>query len=241
MRLKRAMSLKEYRRRRRRAEQLGDELGARSRGRGRRRRRPDRQRPRRRPESREQRRRQRDERVQQRLWSEAVPLGENIRIQAADGYRGAFMELRPGLYLVAELRTQGMEGEFGRKVQVKDVTDEIVRVTDQALDAIFPRRRSQKRADRDEARRRAELARREQEQARRDRERADRERADREAAARATQARALPAPQSQQRALPEPRRSPSLPRGAARWLEADFEDYDDAMSGCCRTCEERRR
>ena len=36
-------------------------------------------------------------------------------------------------------------GEFGRKVQVKDVTDEIVRVTDQALDAIFPRRRSQKR------------------------------------------------------------------------------------------------
>ncbi len=114
MRLKRATSLKAYRRRRRRTEQLGDELGARPRRRGGQRRRPDRQRPRRRPTQRDQRRRQREARVQ-RLWSEAVPLGENIRIQAADGYRGAFLELRPGLYLVAELRDE--RGEFGRKVQ----------------------------------------------------------------------------------------------------------------------------
>lgn len=223
MRLKRATSLKAYRCRRR-TEQLGDELGARPRRRGRRR--PDRQRPRQRPQDRAQRRQRREERVRQRLWSEHVPLGENIRIQAADGYRGAFLELRPGLYLVAELRDE--RGEFGRKVQVKDVTDEIVRVTDQALDAIFPRRRSQKRADRDEARRRADLARREQEQARRERQRAERERAEREAAARAAQSRALPAPQ--QRALPAPQSS-SLPRGSARWLDADFEDYDEELAG----------
>ncbi len=225
MRLKRATSLKAYRRRRR-TEQLGDELGARPSRRSRRRR-PGQKRPQRRPQDRAQRQQRREERVRQRLWSEPIALGENVRIQAASGYRGAFLELRPGLYLVAELRDE--RGEFGRKVQVKDVTDEIVRVTDQALDAIFPRRRAQKRTDRSEARRRAELARREQEQARRERQRADRERAEREAAARTSQARALPAPQQQQ-ALPAPRSS-SLPRGAARWLDADFEVYEEEPAG----------
>ncbi len=219
MRLKRATSLKTFRRRRRKAD-LGDDFGARSR---RRRRRPSsKKRPAKRPAPREQRRRQRAERVRERLWGEAVPLGENIRIQAAEGYRGAFMELRPGLYLVAELRTEGMEGEFGRKVKVKDVTDEIVRVTDKALDAIFPRRRAQKQSERDERKRREALARREREQAIRERE--QREAAQRARALPAPRAqRALPAPQTQQ-ALPAPQQS-SLPRGAARWLDEDFDDY----------------
>ncbi len=232
MRLKRAMSLKAYRRKARTA--VGDDFGApprRRKGRKRPHRQQRPQRPQRRPQPRKQRREQRAERVQQRLWSEAVPLGENIRIQAADGYRGAFMELRPGLYLVAELRTDGPEGEFGRKVQVKDVTDEVMRVTDKALDAIFPARRAQKQSSRDDARRRAELARREQAQARREREQAERE-----AAARAAQARALPAPQAQL-ALPAPRQS-ALPRGAARWLD---EDYQDEELAGYRLLEERRR
>gem|GEM_PF-5594233 len=167
------------------------------------------------------------------MWGEAVPLGENIRIQAAEGYRGAFLELRPGLYLVAELRTQGMDGEFGRKVQVKDVTDEIVRVTDQALDAIFPRRRAQKQAERDERKRRKAMALREREQARRERE--QREAATRTPALPAPQAqRALPAPQAQ-RALPAPSQS-SLTRGTARWLDEEFDDYDTY-----RILEEERR
>lgn len=218
MRLKRAMSLKSYRRRLRSATAMGDELGARPGRRGGRRGvRP--KRPRRRPAQRQERRRQREERVRQRLWSEAVALGENMRIQAADGYRGAFLELRPGLYLVAELRDE--RGEFGRKVEARDVTNEIVRVTDQALDAIFPRRRAQKQADRDEARRREQLARREQELARQQREQAQRE-----AAARASSPRALPAPA--QRALAAPQQS-ALPRGAARWLDDDLERADEPV------------
>ena len=246
MRLKRAMSLKAYRRRRRRGAQLGDELGARPRrgrgGRGRPgRRRPQRHRgrprPARRPRQREQRQQQRAERIQQRLWSEPVALGENIRIQAAEGYRGAFLELRPGLYLVAELTQTGMAGDdFGRKVRVQDVTSEIVRVTDKALDAIFPARRAQKRSQRDEARRRQELRRREQAQARREREaRERREREARERAERERAARALPAPE--QRQLPAPRQQ-LLPPGAARWLDDDSDDED--LAGC-RPCEEVRR
>jgi len=165
-----------------------------------------------------------------------VALGENIRIQAADGYRGAFLELRPGLYLVAELSQTGMAGDdFGRKVRVQDVTSEIVRVTDKALDAIFPARRQQKQSQRDQARRRRELREREQAQARREREareREARERAERESRERAT--RALPAPE--QRQLPAPRQQ-LLPPGAARWLD---DDADEDLAGC-RPCEEARR
>lgn len=229
MRLKRATSLKTFRRRRRKAD-LGDDFGARSR---RRRRRPSsKKRPAKRPAPREQRRRQRAERVRERLWGEAVPLGENIRIQAAEGYRGAFMELRPGLYLVAELRTEGMEGEFGRKVKVKDVTDEIVRVTDKALDAIFPRRREQREARKEQARQRRELQRREQAQARRERE--ARERAEQRRAARALPAPRQPVPE--QRQLPAPRQQ-LLPQGAARWLD---DDADEGLAGY-QPCEEKRR
>ncbi len=232
MRLKRAMSLKAYRRKDRTA--VGDDFGAPPRRRKGRKRPNGQQRPQRphgRPQPRKHRRELRAERVQERLWSEAIALGENIRIQAADGYRGAFMELRPGLYLVAELRTDGLQGEFGRRVQVKDVTDEVMRVTDKALDAIFPARRAQKQSSSDDARRRAELARREQAQARREREQAERE-----AAARAAQARVLPAPQAQL-VLPAPRQS-ALPRGTARWLD---EDYDDEGLAGYRILEERRR
>lgn len=210
MRLKRATSMKKYRRRRRRRpEQLGDELGApmRRRRRGGKRRQPKReQRPRRRMP------RSKQPAPVQEPWSDAVPLGEHIRIQAEQGYRGAFLELRPGLYLVAELSTTGLEGEFGRKVRTQDVTNEIVRVTDKALDAIFPKRRAQKRQQADETRRRQALARREAE--------AERQRQEQQ---RAAQAHA-PA----QRALPAPQES-SLPRGAARWLD---EDEEPELAGC---------
>ena len=135
MRLKRAMTLKDFRRRGRGGAELGDELGARSRRR--------RRRPKRKKQSRQQRRQERTQRVQQQLWSEVVPLGENIRIQAKEGYRGAYMELRPGLYLVAELRTEGLEGEFGSKVRPQDVASEIFRVSSQAINSFIPRQQSQ--------------------------------------------------------------------------------------------------
>jgi dTMP kinase len=241
MRLKRATSMKAYRRRRRnrRPAELGDELGAPVRRR--RRRRPQRRpQPRPRPAAREQRRQRRAERVRQRLWSDPVALGENIRIQAADGYRGAFLELRPGLYLVAELRDEAFRrDEFGRRVKVQDVTNEIVRVTDKALDTIFPARRANKRAEQDALTRRAQLVRRERELARKEREAAERrgrEQAQREAQERQAQqqaARALPAPRAPL-ALPAPR-EPALPTGAARWLDED----EDELAGCC--CERRRR
>ncbi len=218
MRLKKATSLKSWRRR---GEAVG-EFGARGP-----RRRPARPvprskpRPQRKPQVRGQRREQRAERVQERLWSEAVALGENLQIQAAQGYRGAVLELRPGLFLVAELRDEGFAGGFGAKVQPKDVTDEIVRVTDRALDAILPGRKAQKQSQADESRRRAELARREQELAARQRL-IEQQQAQ----------RALPAP-TPTRALPAPQR---LPAGSARWLDDDADEV-----GHCRVPEETWR
>jgi len=135
MRLKKATSLKQYRRRRRNfGDDLDDDFGARRRRR--------RRNKRRRPQNRN-RRRQRQDRRTKRRWSEAVPLGENIRIQAKGGYRGAYVEIRPGLYVVAELRAEGLEGEFGRKVRPQDVASEIFRVSSQALNTFMPRRQAQ--------------------------------------------------------------------------------------------------
>jgi len=133
MRLKKATSMKQYRRRRRNfGDDLDDDFGARRRRR--------RRKKRRRPQKRAQ---QRQKQHRKRRWSEAVPLGENIRIQAKDGYRGAYMELRPGLYVVAELRTEGLEGEFGRKVRPQDVASEIFRVSSQAMNAFMPKQQAQ--------------------------------------------------------------------------------------------------
>ena len=134
MRLKKATSLKQYRRRRRNfGDDLDDDFGARRRRRRRKKRRGPRKGARRRHEQQRKRR-----------WSEAVPLGENIRIQAKDGYRGAYVEIRPGLYVVAELRTEGLEGEFGRKVRPQDVASEIFRVSSQAMNAFMPRQQAQR-------------------------------------------------------------------------------------------------
>jgi len=212
MRLKKATSLKSWRSR---SASVGDEFGARpprrrraapSQGSPRPKRGPQRK-PR--PQQREQRREQRAERVQERLWSEAIALGENLQIQAAQGYRGAVLELKPGLFLVAELRDEGFAGGFGAKVQARDVTNEIMRVTERALDAILPGRKAQKQAPSDESHRRADLARREQELAARQR-----------AMEQQQAQRALPAP-TQTRALPAPQR---LPAGSARWLDDDADE-----------------
>lgn len=46
-------------------------------------------------------------------WGPFVKLGEHIRLQAARGHRAAVVELRPGLYLVADVPSKHLEPEFG--------------------------------------------------------------------------------------------------------------------------------
>lgn len=46
-------------------------------------------------------------------WGPAVRMGRNLRVQAAVGHRAAVIELKPGLFLVAELPEQATRPEFG--------------------------------------------------------------------------------------------------------------------------------
>ncbi len=46
-------------------------------------------------------------------WSPPAKLGRHMRLQAADGHRAAVIELKPGLYLVAELPERVARSEFG--------------------------------------------------------------------------------------------------------------------------------
>lgn len=46
-------------------------------------------------------------------WGPAARMGKNLRVQAAVGHRAAVIELKPGLYLVAELPETALRPEFG--------------------------------------------------------------------------------------------------------------------------------
>ncbi len=46
-------------------------------------------------------------------WSPPAKLGRHMRLQAQQGHRAAVIELKPGLYLVAELPEQVARSEFG--------------------------------------------------------------------------------------------------------------------------------
>ncbi len=48
-----------------------------------------------------------------RRWSPNVRMGPNFRIQAAAGYRAAVIDLKPGLFIVAELPEHVVRSEFG--------------------------------------------------------------------------------------------------------------------------------
>lgn len=48
-----------------------------------------------------------------RAWSEAIPMGARLRLQAQRGHRAAVMELRPGLFLVAEVPEEATRPEMG--------------------------------------------------------------------------------------------------------------------------------
>jgi hypothetical protein len=49
----------------------------------------------------------------QEAWGPAVQMGRRLRIQAALGYRAAVIELKPGLFLVAEMPEALTRTEFG--------------------------------------------------------------------------------------------------------------------------------
>ncbi len=46
-------------------------------------------------------------------WSPPARMGRHMRIQARAGYRAAIVELKPGLYMVAEVPEQATRPEFG--------------------------------------------------------------------------------------------------------------------------------
>jgi hypothetical protein len=138
-------------------------------------------------------------------WAPPLILGNGtIRIQSRVGYRALSMELKPGLWIIAELKDPDGES-FGGTNDVQAVAKTALTTVDQALDTIFPNRAAQKRQAAEAARDRKE--------ARRLRRQLERQRAEQ---------RALPAPQ-QQRLLPAP--SP-VSRSNARWAPDD-DDFDD--------------
>ncbi len=50
---------------------------------------------------------------QEASWSPPARMGRHMRIQARAGYRAAIVELKPGLYMVAEVPEQATRPEFG--------------------------------------------------------------------------------------------------------------------------------
>ncbi|MEO0602010.1 MAG: hypothetical protein AAF211_11285 [Myxococcota bacterium] len=46
-------------------------------------------------------------------WGPMTPVGAHLRLQAHRGFRGAVVELEPGLYLVAEVPNEALRPEFG--------------------------------------------------------------------------------------------------------------------------------
>jgi len=58
-------------------------------------------------------RRGRGRRERRESWGPSVRMGRHLRIRAASGYRAAVIDLKPGLYLVAELPEEVSRTEFG--------------------------------------------------------------------------------------------------------------------------------
>lgn len=57
-----------------------------------------------------------------RQYGPLMPLGANLRVQASEGTRAGMIELRPGLFLVAEIPVQAARSEFGLAVLAPLVT-----------------------------------------------------------------------------------------------------------------------
>lgn len=62
------------------------------------------------------------ERPAPRQFGPLMPMGANLRIQTSQGTRAGMIELRPGLFLVAEIPVQAARSEFGLAVLAPLVT-----------------------------------------------------------------------------------------------------------------------
>ncbi len=65
-------------------------------------------------------------------WSQAVKLGENIEIRAKAPYRAASLEVKPGLFVVGELRSDALEFGAG----ALDVTKSLLQAASKGVDAL---------------------------------------------------------------------------------------------------------
>ena len=65
-------------------------------------------------------------------WSQAIKLGDNIEIRAKAPYRAASLEVKPGLFVVGELRSDALEFGAG----ALDVTKSLLKAASKGVDEI---------------------------------------------------------------------------------------------------------
>jgi hypothetical protein len=77
-------------------------------------------------------------------WGPAVRMGRHLRVQAEVGYRAAVIELRPGLFLVAEVPERATRPDFGVVPLLAPL------ILKAASDALGPRRHDRDDVDEDD-------------------------------------------------------------------------------------------
>ena len=97
-------------------------------------------------------------------WSPAIKLGEHIEVRAKAPYRAASLEVKPGLFVVGELRSDALD--FG--ATPVDVTKTLLKAASKGVDALSSKAKShadkkaaKKAKDKDLTRREASLMQRE--------------------------------------------------------------------------------
>ncbi len=73
-------------------------------------------------------------------WSQAIKLGDNIEIRAKAPYRAASLEVKPGLFVVGELRSDALEFGAG----ALDVTKSLLKAASKGVDAISSKSKGSK-------------------------------------------------------------------------------------------------
>ncbi len=71
-------------------------------------------------------------RPRSRTWSQAVKLGDHIEIRAKAPYRAASLEVKPGLFVVGELRADALEFGAG----ALDVTKSLLKAASKGVDEL---------------------------------------------------------------------------------------------------------
>ena len=79
-------------------------------------------------------------RPRDKKWSQAIKLGDNIEIRAKAPYRAASLEVKPGLFVVGELRSDALEFGAG----ALDVTKSLLKAASKGVDAISSKSKGSK-------------------------------------------------------------------------------------------------